>query len=338
MIDVAVDARITARMSLGMRACVGALVDYLPIVAPDLRCAFVGRGENFGPAEQIDLPRAIARSGARLAYYSTPYAPAVRRIPYVVQVHDLIHVRFPQFYSPAVRVFYATLGRSVIRQASRIVIADEGIGRDLERHFGVRRDRLRVIPLGYDPALLAQREAETRERPYFLYAGNRRPHKNLATLIAAWRALPDDAEVDLVIAGPGGSGTTERFGNRELAVVGEVDADRLRRLYRGALAYVHPALAEGFGIPLLEALAVGTPVIASEEATPSVVRPFARTFPARDTAALRDALAAAVRAPEEQKDVAREGALSVRSYTWQRFADSVASVFRELIVSNGPDA
>jgi glycosyltransferase involved in cell wall biosynthesis len=333
VIDVAIDSRRTARMSLGMRACVDALVRHLPAAAPDLRFAFVGAGENFSFDEQARLPVAIARTRARLAYYPTPYAPAVRGVPYVIQVHDLIHLRFPELSSPAVKAFYATLGRSIVRGAARIVVADAGIGEDVQRRFGVAADRLRVIPLGYDPALLADAAAERRDRPYLLYAGNRRRHKNLDALIDVWRRLPGDVDVDLVVAGPssGVDLADEVAGSRRLIVTGEVDAGRLRRLYRGAVAYVHPALAEGFGIPLLEALAVGTPVIASEESVPAIVRPYAWTFAADDREALSERISAAVRSPAGLKRLASEGALSVRAYTWQRFAETVASVFRELI-------
>jgi glycosyltransferase involved in cell wall biosynthesis len=333
VIDVAIDARRTRRMSLGMRACVDAVVRYAPQGAPELRFAMAGSGEHFTPAEQIGLPLEIARSGARFAYYSTPLAPIVRAVPYAIQVHDLTHVRFPEWYSPAVRVFYATAGAAIIRGARRIVVADAGIGRDLDRYFGIPKERLRVCPLGYDPAMLEFEGCERRERPYVLYAGNRRPHKNLATLVEAWRRLAEPAAVDLVVAGPevGLPLADEERAGRRLSVLGEIDRDRLWSLYRGAVAYVHPAIAEGFGLPMLEALVLGTPVIGSTGSVPEVIRPYVRTFEATDAAALAALIEAAVRDPFSLKTQASEGAAAARAYTWVRFGYAVAEVFREVL-------
>jgi hypothetical protein len=95
MIDVAIDARITPRMSAGMRAYVHALVDGLPRVAPDIRLHAVGHGLNFGFAEQVGLPAEIARIKPALTHYPTIFVPLRRRRPYVAMVHDLIHLQFP---------------------------------------------------------------------------------------------------------------------------------------------------------------------------------------------------------------------------------------------------
>jgi glycosyltransferase involved in cell wall biosynthesis len=320
-------------MSTGTRAYLDALQTWLPCVAPDLTIASVGRGEHFGIDEYVRLPLEIARLAPRLVHYLTPLAPAVRWTPYVVTVHDLIHLAFPALHGSGSRWYYATLGARVIRNARRILVGDERTVDDCVRFFGVSPERCSVVPLGFDPALLANTIAESHERPYLLYAGNHRAHKNLATLFAAWQALPPEVELDCYITGKDDlpeNVLRYRTGGR-LLVLGDVDRSRLWRLYRGALAYVHPAFAEGFGIPMLEAAASGTPVLASFECVPSILRSVARTFPARDVDALRDLLVHAVHHAEEERRRARELVTEISTYTWERFAGAVAVVYREVL-------
>ena len=333
MIDVALDIRRTRRMSTGTRAYLDALIDGLARVASDLTIATVGHGEHFGLDEQVRLPLEIARVRPRLAHYVTPLAPLVRRVPYVVTVHDLLHLRFPELHGQGSAWFYRTLGAMVIRGARRVIVGDERTVADCERFFGIPSTRCRVVPLGFDPSMLETKAAERRERPYVLYAGNHRAHKNLETLFAAWRALGGEIELDCCITGADDlpPALARRRAGGEIVVLGDVDRSRLWRLYRGATAYLHPALAEGFGLPMLEAAALGTPVIAAAECVPAILRPIARTFAARDVAALRSLLERAVVDAEAERRRAGEVASTMTSYTWDRFATNVAEVYRDVL-------
>ncbi len=328
---MAVDVRRTRRMSVGTRVYLDELLRGLPQVAPELRIASVGSGENFGFAENVALPLELARLRPRLVHYPTLFAPVVRAQPYVATVHDLIHLRHPEFFGRATAVFYATLGGSIARGARLLCMGDERTVDDCERYLRVPRERCRVVPLGFDPALLASTEMERVARPYFFYAGNHRPHKNLETLYRAWNALAEP--IDLVLTGPDEPATRAAHARSgaEIRYVGDLSAAMLWAQYRGALAYIQPSLAEGFGIPMLEALAVGTPVIASEEAVPTIVRPFAQTFPARNASALTDVLRILARDPGAARARASEGALAVRAYTWDRFAAATAAVYHEVL-------
>jgi glycosyltransferase involved in cell wall biosynthesis len=333
VIDIAIDARLTRRMSVGTRTYVRELLARLPSVAPDLSTAAIGRGENFGLAEQLGIPLAVTRSGARAVHYPTTFAPLLRLRPYVVTIHDLIHLRYPALFGRATALHYAVVGGPLVRGATRLCMGDARTIADCERYLGVAPERCRVIPLGYDPLLLEAEEPLVPDRPFFLYAGNHRPHKNLATLYAAWSSLPDAYAIDLCITGPDDPIARERYAppGRRLRFLGELSARDLRRHYRAALAYVHPALAEGFGIPMLEAGVVGTPVIASSASVPGVVAPFATTFEARDVAGLAACLRAAVDDEGEMRRRAAEGVASLRAYTWDRFAAMTAAVYREVL-------
>jgi glycosyltransferase involved in cell wall biosynthesis len=333
MIDVAIDARITRRMSAGMRAYVDALLAGLPRVAPDIRVHPVGHGENFTFAEQIALPREIARIKPAVTHYPTIFVPRARRPPYVAMVHDLIHLQYPQYFGPATALHYQLMATPMFRYAELLLMSDQRTADACASLLGVSLAHCRIVPLGYDPAILAAAEPLVPERPFLLYAGNHRPHKNLRTLYDAWAGLPDPVELDLAVTGPVDPRALETYRRRNgrLRFLGDVPAAELARLVRAATAYVHPALAEGFGIPMLEATAIGTPVIASVTAVPSIVAPYAATFAPLDTLALRAVLTDAVANPEPYRRRAAEGSIAVRAYTWDRFAAATAAVYREVV-------
>jgi hypothetical protein len=155
VIDVALDARITPRMSAGIRAYVRALLDGLPRVAPDIRLHAVGRGLNFGLDEQLRLPAEIDRLAPALTHYPTVFAPVRRRRPYVAMLHDLIHLQYPQFFSPATALFYALVAKPMLRGATLLLMSDERTADACVDLLGMERQRCRIVPLGYDPGLFA---------------------------------------------------------------------------------------------------------------------------------------------------------------------------------------
>ena len=333
MIDVALDARFTPRMSAGVRAYVRALLDGLPRVAPDIRLHAVGRGLNFGIDEQVRLPAEIARLKPALTHYPTIFAPLRRRRPYVAMVHDLIHLQYPEFFGGPTGLFYMLVAKPMLRGAALLLMSDERTAEACVDLLGVERERCRIVPLGYDPAQFAPAETRSARRPFIMYAGNHRPHKNLAVLYEAWAGLPEAVELDLVITGPADTAAQHRYRRTgsELRYAGTLTDAHLIAGYRAATAYVHPALVEGFGLPMLEATVAGTPVIASTSAVPSIVAPYASTFAPLDTLALRATLTDLVANPAPYRRRAAEGRDAMRAYTWDRFAAATAAVYREVV-------
>ncbi|BDE06345.1 glycosyl transferase family 1 [Vulcanimicrobium alpinum] len=327
MIRVVLAARATSRASMGMRAYTRALLERLPHVAPDVDLVPVTSPVALHPLAL----RAARPQLVHLAYLEA--APLVPR-PYVAMVHDLLHLRFPHLFSPLSAWYWRTVAIPLYRGAARILVSDERVAGECVALLGIARERIRVMPLGFDERLLDAAPWEA-ERPYAFYAGNHRPHKGLATLYEAWAALPDDVALDLVLTGPDEPAVRERYARRSGTIVflGDLDEKTLARRYRGALACVLPSLAEGFGIPALEAAAVATPVIATATAVPSIVAPYAQTFEAGDAVALASLLCAIVRDPYRAREAAAEGAVRLRAYTWDRFAASTAAVYREVVCS-----
>ncbi len=166
-------------------------------------------------------------------------------------------------------------------------------------------------------------------QPYLLYVGNHRAHKNLATLIAAWDALPPDIDIDLALTGADDMELPRRHGGRKLVFLGDLSAQATAEAIRGATALVQPSLAEGFGLPVLEAIVRRVPVIAAEDAYPGFLKAFVGRFEALNVPALRSLLEEAVRSPQRLRGLAIEGEEIAREYTWDRFATKVAAVYRE---------
>jgi glycosyltransferase involved in cell wall biosynthesis len=317
-------------MSAGMQAYADELAARLPLVAPDLRFVTLPRDRTLTVGEQVGLPHRLRATGAKLVHFLSVYAPLFAPRPYVVTIHDLIHLRFPEQFKPTVGPYYRTVVRAVCARAARVITDDERTVGDLERFLGVSPSKVRVVPLGLGAAFLEDgSDPRPSSPPYFLYVGNHRPHKDLPTLFEAWEALPDELGADLVITGRDDFGAARRPQRAAgaLRFAGDVDLPALRELYRGALALVSPSLCEGFGLPLLEAAALGTPVIASTEAIPGTLRPYVESFAPRDVAALAGLMARAARPlgpPEEARRFAR-------TQTWDRCAKRTAEVYREVL-------
>jgi len=340
-VDVALDLPRMRFMSVGMRAYAEELATRLPRVAPDLTFATVTRTSVLDFDEQVGVPRRLRATRPRLVHHLAVYAPMLGAGPSVVTIHDLIHLRFPALFKSRVGPYYATVVRAVCARATRVITDDERTIGDLERFLGVPPRKVDVVPLGVDDAFLAAgRDAGERElarahtasdvRPYVLYVGNHREHKDLPTLFAAWASLPEALALDLRLTGADDLGPPFRLPTRANGVVtfvGDVDTATLARLYDGAVALVHPALCEGFGLPLLEAAAVGTPVIACEDAIPGVLRAHVTAFAPRDVAGVRAAIVAELAAPRP-REAARAAA---RELTWDRCAARTAEVYRRVL-------
>jgi glycosyltransferase involved in cell wall biosynthesis len=333
--DVALDVRETSHTSAGMLAYVRALRGLLPRVAPDLGIAEVGHGDNFDLAEQVGLPLQLARMRPRLVHFPTPFVPRFVGVPYVVTVHDVIDLEFPQYAKRKVGPYWRHVVGPALRGARAVITDDDATVGLLERYLHVDPARVRVIPLGVDapdplpPPLV-------RDRPYLFYAGNHRPHKDLATLVAAWASLPDTHAVDLVLTGDEEPALRAvRHAQGELAFTGAVSEHDLWRLYRGAVAYVHPALREGFGLPVLEALRAGTPAIAAETGTATALKPYVHRYDPHDVVALRLLLLRAVEQPGVFARDAEIARAATAGLTWERTVRATAALYRELLGPRG---
>lgn len=331
---VGLDARLTRQLSVGMATYVRELVRRLPKVAPQYEYVAFTRGANFGWDEQVTLPLAMRKARLDLVHFMSLYAPLIAPGPSIVTIHDLIHLRFPQYFKRTVGPYYRTAVLRACSRAARVITDDERTVGDLVTFLGVEAAKIRVIPLGVGEAFFAAAPPYVGERPYVLYVGNHRPHKDLATLFAAWSALPETPCADLYVTGPDDfAADLQRTGpgGRRIVALGEVGAEGLVSYYAGARALVQPALREGFGLPMLEAMAAGCPVVACADAVPRVLERAAITFAARDAGALRKILVAILSGEDLRTDAIARGREAARELTWDRCARATADVYREVL-------
>jgi glycosyltransferase involved in cell wall biosynthesis len=331
---VGLDARLTRQLSAGMKTYARELVARLPRVAPEFAFVPFARGGNFGWDEQVRLPLAIARSRVDLVHFLSQYVPGVVPARFVVTIHDLIHLRFPQYFKSKVRPYYETLVRWTCARAARVITDDERTVEDLVNLLGTRREKIRVIPLGVAETFSRAVRPHAAPRPYLLYVGNHRRHKDLATLFSAWSALPPELAIDLFVTGPDDfNGELERRASPSRAIValGEVRSDELASYYAGARALVHPSLREGFGLPMLEAMAAGCPVLACEDSLPRALESAALTFKARDANGLRTLLEQMLTDQATRERSVNLGREVAERLTWDRCARATADVYREVL-------
>ena len=331
---IGLDARSTDQMSTGMKAYARELAARLPEVAPELTFVRFTEGRNFGWEEQVALPLAMHRARLDLVHFLSLYVPWVSPAPSVITIHDLIHLQFPEHFKTKVGPYYRTVVRRACARAARVITDDERTVADLERFLHVDPAKIRVIPLGVDDRFLEPAAPYAGARPYLLYVGNHRAHKGLHTLFEAWTALGDESDLDLYVTGPDDfGGVLQRRSSpaRAIVALGDVSVERLASYYAGAAALVSPAWREGFGLPMLEAMAMSCPVVAVAEAVPGILAPAAWTFPAGNAAQLRATVKELLSDEGRRVRFVNVGREIARSLTWDRCARTTAGIYREVL-------
>lgn len=286
-------------------------------------CEFRVDPMPFGVAwQQLVLPR-IATNGVLWAPHGT--LPLALRIPSVVTLHDFSSLTMPfRHRAKTVLSFNVFIGRS-LQMATRIAAVSRNVAEEAERWFGVSRARIEIVPNGVDEFFTPDGD----EDDYVLFVGTIEPRKGLDDLLAVWDSLPNPRP-RLVLSGDAGWGDVKL--PRDAEVTGYVDRARLRELYRHARAFVYPSRYEGFGIPPLEAMACGAPVIATRTGViPEYADGAAMLVDPGDRVALRDALTRMLSDKSLRSELRMRGAERARTYTWHRSAALMTQLFAEAV-------
>ncbi|MBI4636029.1 MAG: glycosyltransferase family 4 protein [Candidatus Rokubacteria bacterium] len=296
--------------------------------------------------DQVTLPLALGRD--RVDVFLSPYykCPLLAPCPSVLTIHDLFFIGYPGTRRPFRDAVTTRLARAYARRASAIIADSAYSRRAIVERLRVSAAKVHVIPVALGPEFKPEplTDAVRRRygigRPYVLYVGNFRPHKNLPRLLRAYAALPASlgSAHDLVLAG----GDRERSGGlealaRDLGVAARVvfpgsieDAD-LPALYSGATLFVLPSLEEGFGLPALEAMACGAPVVAGDRAAlPEVVGDAALLVDPESEAALRDAMATALSDETLRESLRRRARVRAGEFPAERTAGRVLDLLGEV--------
>ncbi len=354
--------------SAGIHGYIHNLLRHLPAADPDLHYTiFVGEGRPAPNArlevrisrlhtgrpalrvvwEQILQPGRLWQARVDLHHAMGFVAPVVSPCPFVVTVYDLSFVYYPEYFRPANRLYLRLMTGLSCRRARRVIAISENTARDVKAALGVPAARIDVAAPGVDtrffepiPDEALARFRAARELPprFLLFLGTLEPRKNLVTLLRAYAALPDKA-VKLVLAGGKGWLYDETFRaieslglSGDVLTPGYIPDEELPLWYRAAEAFVYPSVYEGFGLPLLEAMASGTPVLAADTSSlPEAVGDAGMLVPPTDVNSWTESLAHAVSSVAWREEAGARGPARARAFTWARTAEQTAAIYRRAL-------
>jgi alpha-1,3-rhamnosyl/mannosyltransferase len=300
------------------------------------------------------VPRMAERLGVDLVMGVNFLAPLWGRFAASVVVHDLTFVHFPETMPPAKRIYYRMTVRRSIRRARIVFVTTDCMRRELLAFEPTARGRIRIAPGGVSPTYLATGDADEdgrdrltrRPRQHFLFVGTLEPRKNLERLVAAHGGLcrfDPDFPALRVVGGQGWEDAGIRRTIRDhpdpsrLHILGYCPPEDLRREYDEALALVFPSLYEGFGLPAVEAMARGCPVLTSRGiATAEVAGEAALLVDPLDGADLERGLRRLACDVDLRRRLSEAGRSRVREFTWERCARSVREAVHEALISSAP--
>ncbi|HEY7875189.1 MAG TPA: glycosyltransferase family 1 protein [Actinomycetota bacterium] len=283
-------------------------------------------------------PRVQLATGPVDVIHATSAATPPKSAPLVMTVHDLAWQHDESHFTPRGLTFFRRGLEVALRDVDLVLCPSRATALDCEK-AGWSPDRIRVIPLGTDATLARDATiASTRaryslERDYVLWTGTIEPRKNLARLLEAYRSL--DADVDLVLCGP--RGWNEDLDaliapvKERVRILGFVPRDDLAALYAGARAFCWPSLREGFGFPVLEAMAQGTPVVTSRgTSTEEIAGEAAVLVDPHDPADIASGIERILGDDALHARLSEAGSARAREFTWERTARAVADAYEEV--------
>ena len=299
--------------------------------------------------EQLAQPVALWREGVDVVHGMAYALPLLRAARGVVTVHDLSFLLYPGAFNRVNRLYLTAITRQSVRRAQAVIADSANTRDDLVRRLSVAPDRVVAIPLGVDPQYAPPppaQVAEFRRRQglpdrFILFLGTLEPRKNLPLLVRAYADLrrADPAAPKLVLAGGAGwryaplFGLVEELGLKDSVVFpGYVPQADLPLWYAAAEVLAYPSLYEGFGLPPLEAMACGTPVVTSTASSlPEVVGDAGLMVAPDDPAALAQALRRLLSQADVRAELRARGLARAAQFTWQRTAQATAEVYRRVL-------
>jgi glycosyltransferase involved in cell wall biosynthesis len=277
------------------------------------------------PAESIWLTAVLARRRPGVFYSPGFNAPPTCPVPFVFTVFDLIHLHVQEESGTAKRLYYELHVKPAVRRARAVLTGSQYSRAQIVEWSGVDPDRIVVIGAAAGDAFAPEGVAHEPGFPYLLYVGNHKAHKNLARLVQAFGRLRETS-VRLLLAGhvePALLGIARSAGVADrLVFLGDVSDERLPALYRGAVALVFPSLYEGFGLPPLEAMACGTPVVTSlTTSLPEVVGDAAVAVDPLDVDSIASGIERIVDDERLRAELGARGLAHAARFSWDETAE-----------------
>jgi len=361
MLHIALDARLTEpRLQGGSARFVRQLSRYL-VEETEFRVSLLVKGQDLDRVasesdrvslvpvrspflsltEHLELPYLLRRIRPDLFHSPTFMALSWTPCPMWQTIFDVNHMAFPQYYPSRHIFFYRRVLRPAARRAVKIMTTSNFSASEIVRHLGITRERITVIPLGVDEIFQGHAEVPPGFRSryrlperFFLYLGNRKPHKNLQMLMGAHERAKTGWP--LVIAGESDSGRfralEEEARSRGVMMLDDISDEDLPALYSSAGTFVFPSRYEGFGLPPLEAMACGVPVICSDAASlPEAVGDAAIQVGPDDLAGWAEAMRLIAQDGELRKALGRRGLKQAASFPWSRCLERTVAWYQKRV-------
>ncbi len=319
---------------------------------PDFECYSIPN--NLTPAQgskghlrrliwtQFKLPQINQKLESKLIFSPIPEAPLYTNCRYIVHVHDLIPLRFPSLRSLSTHYFRYCIPQ-VLKQALHIICNSHSTARDISEFYGISAQKITPILLAHNANHFRPIQQQAKPVSYFLYLGRQDPYKNLQRLIEAFALIKrysDFGEYELWFAGP----TDKRFSPglqariKELGITKQVkfldyiSYSELPKIISNAQALVFPSLWEGFGFPVLEAMACGTPVITSNlSSLPEVTGDAAILINPYKTAEIADAMQQIVNDSGMREQLSKLGLERAKQFSWEKTGLSTLEVLKNFL-------
>jgi glycosyltransferase involved in cell wall biosynthesis len=290
--------------------------------------------------EQIELPRIMRSMGSDAVLYSPETSGPLAVGQQVMTLHDLFALENPEWFSRAFSAWYQWLLPRLVKRVAYILANSEYTRQRLLERFSPLEDKVVLCPFAQSERFAPTSEEEVERfriehglpKRYLLSIGNIEPRKNLSTLATAWKqTMARREDVKLVIAGgvnrvvfnTAGSGANT-LRDPTIRLLGFFPDEKLPLLYQGAEAFAFPSLAEGFGLPILEAMACGTPVICSDTtAMPETAGGAARLVPPREVEAWVEAIDSVLSEDQFRQGMRSDGLKRAAHFSWSRTAETV---------------
>ena len=292
-------------------------------------------------------------------YHATHYVlPALNPCRVVVTIHDIIHLLYPEYLPNRLAFFYAQrMIRRILTRSDRIITVSRNTKSDLGRYFDLDTKKIQVIYNGVEDSFRQEMGAQDLDRwldqlslsrPYLLFVGNPKPHKNLANVLRAYARARQlhDFDAPLVFVGDRGNAEarlrslSESLGIRDhVQMLGHVAQEALPAVYQGASLFLYPTLYEGFGLPVIEAMASGVAVITSDNsALKEIAEGYAHLVNPMDVEGLAKAIAHCVADEEHRTALAKLGLRRAADFDWRRTAERTLEAYLAAIRSRDRDS